>query len=238
MAELVDALDSGSSRGNSVEVRLFLAANGQSHAYEPMKALVVANGEPPSHALLQRLAGQYELLVAVDGGFYTYIEAGLKPDLLIGDFDSISSETLLEYSAIDQLETPDQNQSDLEKAVAYLFQQGVEQLTVCGALGRRLDHTLHNIYLLCRYPEQIRFETDRELCLALPRRSEIQCAIGQTLSLIPISPPVLGVVTQGLKWELQGQALTKQFVSISNLCLKNKISISFETGDLVICLNT
>ena len=200
------------------------------------KILVVANGEPPSGPLLQRLVEEHSQLVAVDGGVIACLQSGYTPHLLIGDFDSISEEIRRNLSHIQQVHTPDQDQSDLEKALAYLFASGAREITVCGAVGKRLDHTLTNICLLSRYPDKVKFENDAERCFALPRSSVLKCQIGQILSLIPASTSVTKVFSQGLKWELTGQSLSKNFVGISNVCLQEKITITFESGDLIVCL--
>jgi thiamine pyrophosphokinase len=200
------------------------------------KILVVANGEPPSRPLLLRLMQEHDQLVAVDGGLHCCLDAGFEPELLIGDFDSISEEERENFSHITQIHTPDQNRSDLEKALNYLFTSDVEGITVCGALGKRLDHTLTNICLLSRYPDKVKFETDTEICFALPKTSVLKCRVGQILSLIPVSTYATEIFTQGLKWELAGESLSKNYVGISNVCLKNEISIRFDSGDLIVCL--
>lgn len=200
------------------------------------KFLVVANGEPPSSELLQNLGEQHTTLVAVDGGLYTCLKYGLKPQLLIGDFDSVSKETREECTFISQVHILDQDKSDLEKTLEYLFTLSDQEITVCGALGRRADHTLTNICLLSRYPAKVKFETDTETCFALLKSTILTCQIGQTLSLIPFSTQVEGVVTHGLKWELKGACLNKNFLSISNICLEPQVAITFAAGDLIVCL--
>lgn len=200
--------------------------------------LVVANGEPPSSALLQCLLKEHGRLVAVDGGLHTCLRYGIEPDLLMGDFDSISDDTRSQLTKTLQIHTPDQGKSDLEKALEYLFQEGNDTttITVCGASGKRLDHTLTNICLLCRYPGKVKFESDTEWSMALPSSYTLVCEKGQLLSLIPTSTSAEGVVTQGLKWELTEATLDKSFVSISNVCLGTRVSIACASGNLVVCL--
>lgn len=201
------------------------------------KILVVANGEPPSRSLLQSLLKNDPLLVAVDGGLHVCIEYGLMPQFLIGDFDSVSQEIRKQFSTVRQIHTPDQEKSDLEKALEYLFRAGAEEINVCGAVGKRLDHTLTNICLLTRYVEKLKYVNDTEVCFALSRKTLLSAHKGQTISLIPVSTEVKNLMTRGLKWELQGATLDKNFVSISNVCMETNISITFDSGDLVVCLN-
>ena len=56
---------------------------------------------------------------------------------------------------------------------------------------------------------------------------------GQTMSLIPMNGPVLGISSKGLKWELKNQTLHKHFIGISNIALEKTVEISFLDGDLL-----
>lgn len=197
--------------------------------------LLIANGTPPPLYLLQKLAKECDGIVAVDGGLCTCDAAGVQPSLILGDMDSALPSLLEKYKKVPQVPMPDQNKSDLEKAIDYL--QPFDHLIICGALGRRIDHTLTNICLLSRYPGKIVFESEEERCFALEKKSWLSCEPGQTLSLIPISSEVKNVNTQGLKWELKEATLSKHFVSISNICLQKQILLSFTEGDLLVTLN-
>lgn len=197
---------------------------------------LVANGAPPALPFLQKLTQKSEGLVAIDGGLVTCDQAGLEPDLIFGDLDSAPAHLLKKYSHVPQIEAPDQNKTDLEKAITYLCNIYFESFTICGALGKRIDHTLLNLFLLAQHPDKIKFESEKECCFALPKTSELKCIKGQTLSLMPISSRVTGVTTSGLKWELNKATLNKKFVSLSNVCLQEKLTITFETGDLLIIL--
>ena len=199
--------------------------------------ILVANGEPPTPHHLSSLVKRSKGLIAVDGGLVVCDYAKLEPDLILGDFDSAPPHLLEKYSHIPQVLTPDQNKSDLEKTVEYLFNFPIGSLTVCGALGKRIDHTLLNIELLCRYPGKMKFESENEQCFALQKSCELICRVGQTLSLIPISSQVTGIITNGLKWELKKDTLNKDFMGISNVCLQEKITIKHEEGDLLVSLN-
>lgn len=199
---------------------------------------LVANGTPPSPELVRALAKRSEGVAAIDGGLAVCDRAGIEPDLILGDLDSAPLSLLEKYRHIPQIETPDQDKTDLEKAVEYLFNFRFETFSVCGALGKRIDHTLTNIYLLCRYPCKIIFESEDEICFALTKMHTLNCRIGQTVSLIPISSEVSGVTTKGLKWEMNNKTLNKTCVSISNVALQEKVMIAFEEGDLLVAINT
>lgn len=199
--------------------------------------LMIANGEAPSPTLFAAHCNDKKTLVAVDGGLKACAQLGIVPHLIVGDFDSASTELRSSYTTAFQKHTPDQTKSDLEKALEFLFSFPVQSATVLGALGKRLDHTLANTCLLCRYPRKVLFATEEELCFALETKSELSCRIGQRLSLIPLGA-VKGISTQGLKWELANATLNSHFVGLSNVCLNTHVSIHFQSGDLIVCLES
>ncbi len=176
-------------------------------------------------------------LIAVDGGLRHCKRLGIIPELIIGDFDSASSILRSHYSSTPQLETPDPNKTDLEKALEYLIGFNPIRIIVFAALGNRIDHTLTNICLLTRYPAKVIFETDQEKIWALEKNTVLNCQPGQQLSLIPFNGEVTGVTTRGLRWNLDKGTLNKQFVGISNVCIEKDVLIEHQTGDLVLCLH-
>ncbi|MCH9625222.1 MAG: Thiamine pyrophosphokinase [Chlamydiales bacterium] len=197
------------------------------------KILVIANGEPPSHELFRKLIQTHSYLVAVDGGLLTFLEHQIDPHLITGDFDSLPQAILQKYAHIQQIYTPNQSKSDLEKALELLD----GEITVLGALGARIDHALTNICLLCRYPGKVKFETESQVIFSIPNEAEIPCQEGQTLSLMPVASEVLNVKTSGLKWNLNKECLNKNFVSLSNICVHSSVTLSYTSGSLVVCMN-
>ena len=54
-----------------------------------MRAAIFLNGSPDSPELLRHIAGRADLVVAADGGARYALEAGVVPDLVVGDMDSL-----------------------------------------------------------------------------------------------------------------------------------------------------
>ena len=81
--------------------------------------------------------GAFERVIAVDSGLVYVQEAGVIPDVILGDFDSLGfvPEGALVHPAI-------KDKSDLELALDYALEQGATDIIVYGCLGGRMDHTL------------------------------------------------------------------------------------------------
>src|SRR5215510_8577350 len=116
-----------------------------------MNVLILANGEQPSSSLLARLRAEADLFLAADGAANALADLDCAPDVVLGDFDSLRpgvSERLAQAAFVPVL---DQEASDLDKAIAYARERGARRITLTGAGGGRMDHTLTHISLLLKY---------------------------------------------------------------------------------------
>lgn len=128
-------------------------------------AVVLANGEYPTHAFAQQLLRQTPYVVCCDGAANEYICRGFTPDAIIGDGDSISPDNRERFAATFH-PVADQETNDQTKAIRFLVAQGKRRIAIVGATGGREDHTLGNISLLMEYAREgidVRMATDHGL---------------------------------------------------------------------------
>ncbi len=86
-----------------------------------------------------------DLVIAADGGYDWLSDAGTAPDVVIGDFDSLSRDP----DSPDVLRYPvRKDDTDMALAISCALERGAEEIVICGGLGGRLDHTFANIQLL------------------------------------------------------------------------------------------
>ena len=105
-------------------------------------AVIVANGQFPTHQVPLGILEQVPHIIACDGAVRHVPHA----EAVVGDGDSIPAEYLDRLVRIDEQEDNDQT-----KATRYCLQQGWSNIAYLGATGKREDHTLGNISLLMRY---------------------------------------------------------------------------------------
>jgi len=192
---------------------------------------ILANGPIFDDAFLQKRLQKIPFWIAADGGLLHFHRLQLTPHLIVGDFDSIPQSILKEYDHIQQKKfQKDKDQSDLELAME--FRKNMP-LFLFGALYKRMDHTLYNLYLLSRYPENAFIETHLETIFALNKKTTIKTSPGQTVSLMPLGTDAKNVTTKGLKWDLNHVTLNPHFMSLSNIAVDNFISINYTEGSIL-----
>jgi thiamine pyrophosphokinase len=203
-----------------------------------VRALLLANGEPPAEELLAARAAQCDLFVCADGAAATALAAGLKPHLVLGDLDSLDAATRQALGDTELLRLSDQDTTDLEKAFVTLLERGVTEVLVLGAGGRRWDHFLANLSVLARYAGRLRIEAEdawgRLRMLAPGEVLRLDEPVGTTVSLLPL-PRAEGVRTRGLRWELAGEVLgVGEREGVSNEVGVGAAEVSYKAGCLAV----
>jgi thiamine pyrophosphokinase len=197
----------------------------------------VAHGAIHDYPFIASLIKNYDRCIAVDGGLLHCRAMNITPDLIIGDLDSSPPEILNLYPDVPIENFPtDKNKSDMELAIDAVNVPSVEKIAFFGALENRTDHTLANLFLLSRLPQKIVIETEKETLFCIEGKKRYPCHSGQTVSFFPFGSATKGVTSKGLKWELKGATLDKNFFSLSNVCLDNRFEITIEQGQLICCL--
>jgi thiamine pyrophosphokinase len=172
-----------------------------------------------------------DLLLCADGGANTVRRYGAEPDVVVGDLDSASAETLGVLPADRQLRVDaDNTGTDLNKVLTHAVSLGVREAVLLGVTGRRTDHTLWNLSLLKRFSQQMRLRITDDYChiYLLGEQSVTRFAVivGQRLSLSPLDGAVHGVTTEGLRWELTAAELVPGVRDgISNEVVQSPVSI-------------
>lgn len=110
-----------------------------------MNGLIIANGSCVCYDYVMK----YDYIVCCDGGLRHAEKLNISPDIIIGDMDSVELSLLEKYAHVQQINYPcDKDKTDFELAIDLVISKNINHLTIIGALGGRLDHSLTNINLL------------------------------------------------------------------------------------------
>ncbi len=148
-------------------------------------AVILANGEYPSHPLPLYLLENAPYVVCCDGAADEYISRGHTPDAIVGDGDSISPENRNRFADI-LFCNNDQETNDQTKAVNHCLTIGKKNLLIVGATGKREDHTLGNISLLMDYVDEVQVEmaTDSGFFTPAKDSGKFKCIKGEQVSMV------------------------------------------------------
>lgn len=203
--------------------------------------LIIANGPLLSEAMLNKHT-QGRKLMALDGALISCIERNIIPDIVLGDFDSLDQDIIQSAESkyrIKFIYMPEQDQTDLEKGIAYAAQFNPKSVIICQAIGGRSDHTIHNMRLLRRmhtFIENMNIISDTERFFFIKDKNVILSS--DTIEPVALLAfPKAQVSSDGLKYDMD--SLTLEFAkreSTSNHIIKNSAKISVQ-GEVLLIIN-
>jgi thiamine pyrophosphokinase len=209
-----------------------------------MNALIFANGEIDDGEMVDRALAQAgdALIVAADGGVRVAEHYNLRVNTVIGDMDSLTDEQhqrLTEQQATILKHPAEKDETDLELALIWAVKQGANWLRLVGATGGRFDQILSNIYLLALPMLEgcdVQLVAGKQAAwLAKPGRTEINGAVGDTISLIPLTGTVRGVRTESLYYPLKDEDLYfGPARGVSNVMIAPEAAVSVREGVLLV----
>lgn len=203
-----------------------------------MKTLIFLNGDFPDLKIIKKFLNRKNLIIAADGGANKLKKTGIKPDLIIGDLDSVSV-TALRYfkSKGTQIkEIYDQNMTDFEKCLIYSLSIANNPVRVFGSLSLRPDHTLNNFSILKRYYKKadIKLITDEFEIFFTNKYTEFNYKRGEIISLLAV-PKATNITTTGLEYSLKNENLEFGVrEGTLNKAVSGKITIRYRSGHLLL----
>lgn len=206
------------------------------------KCIVIGAGDLTMGELT---VGEDDYCIAVDGGLSYCGILGVEPDIMIGDFDSVSEK---EKEAIAQLKeqiperiielAPEKDDTDMLMALKHGLELGYRDFRIYAGTGGRFDHTLANIQCLLYLKNHgaTGYLVDGTgMILVLQNESvRFQKSMEGYLSLFSLGKQANGVTIQGMKYPLDHYTMTNDFpIGISNEFIGESATISVEDGELV-----
>ncbi|RMH86247.1 MAG: thiamine diphosphokinase [Calditrichaeota bacterium] len=196
------------------------------------RVLLIAHGELSDREFEKIRRHPVDGIIAADGGAIHALERGLVPRYVVGDLDSVTPEIRVRLPETEFVHRPSQEINDLEKALMFCQELGVEALVLAAITGRRLDHTLNNLSVFSRYDQKFRYTMyDAHSRILLIRdRWEYTGPEGQLISLIPLGKAE-GITTEGLAFPLNNESLIFGLrEGLSNYIVTNPVRITVQRG--------
>lgn len=198
-----------------------------------MRAVIVGNGTLTDYTRLRKEASGADLVLCADGGYKHALNAGVKIDFVIGDFDSSE-----EPKNIEKYVFPTRKDyTDSELCIHYANEHGCDEIVMFAVTGTRLDHSLTNILLLKQCKNGCIVDANNEIYL-LENKFAVRGRKGKTLSVIPVYGDLCGVSAVGTEYPVLGETLYfGESRGNSNIITDDYCEITAESGMAVIIIN-
>jgi thiamine pyrophosphokinase len=185
--------------------------------------------------VLRRFGESVGRIVAADSGLEHVLSAGLEPDLVVGDMDSLRDRGLLERFPPERVRAFDEDKDDTDTEIALktLYEEGYEEVVLAGGGGGRLDHLVGILSLFDRDRHPAVWLTARDEVTAIDAVLERSGLRGQTVSFFPVGRETCRMRSEGLKWPLDGLEWQHGDVGISNEVTGETLRVSMESGRLI-----
>lgn len=204
--------------------------------------ILIGAGEQPSYKIEVM---EEDYLIAVDGGYDYCRKWNLIPDMVLGDFDSVSQTLKAEIARMQQ-EMPDKTKilpvmkddTDTLAALRIGLSKGYNSFRIYGGMGGRTDHTIANIQCLLFLKNQGAegyLISDKEMLFLIRGESiKFEPKSFGLFSLFALQNRVAGVTIRGMKYPLEQAELTDAYpIGISNEFIGEEAEVTVEEGTLL-----
>lgn len=207
------------------------------HTKTKQNVAIVCGGEISDFVWFKEQMKKYSYIIAADSGYDKLVACSLKPDIVIGDFDSTSLDIPTELPRITYPIKKDK--TDFMLALDYCGENGIFKADVYGALGGRIDHSLGAIFSVCEAIKQnVSATLITENCTAFVVNN--YCEITRPkgpVSLFALETDAYGVTLRGFEYPLDNAILSCcSQLGVSNRIINDVGKISIENGTILVII--
>lgn len=199
-----------------------------------MRAVILCGGEIAEYDRVRSRIAEDDMIICADSGYRHAKKMGLRPAVVLGDFDSyartdVECDHVLTYPA-------KKDYTDSEIAVRYALEHGCDAILLLGATGGRIDHTLGNLslmdYILQRGASGELYDGVSSVWMAQGTIT-VSGQAGDLLSVIPFAEAG-DLTTHGLAYPLRHQALAGASTGISNVFETDCVQLEIGSGKAIV----
>ena len=183
----------------------------------------------------------YDFIVAVDSGAEHAYKLFLKPDLIIGDLDSIDEKTIkrAEKDSIQILKyETNKNETDFELALKHVLDQSIKDITIIGGEYGEIDHlfSVLTVIISYQYDELISWIHGNQ-SIIIPNSKKIKIGNNVKFSILPFTD-LKNLNISGAQWNLKNENIKfgKSF-TLRNISIDKNIEVSVDDGKFCLIYN-
>lgn len=204
-----------------------------------MKNALIVNGGLNSTKRDQ--LGNYDLIVAVDSGTEQAYKLFLKPDLIIGDLDSIDEKTIKRAKKdevqILKYET-NKNETDFELALKHVIDEEIKDITIIGGEYGEIDHLFGVLTVIISFQEdQQILWIHKDQTVLIPNSKKIAIGNNVEFSILPFTN-LKNLNISGAQWNLDNENIEfGKSLTLRNISIDNDIEVSVDDGKFCLIYN-
>lgn len=177
-----------------------------------------------------------DLVIAADGGLRTVQKAGIRPQLVIGDFDSLGE--IPGHEQVIVLPTV-KDVTDTWAAIEWAKKRGFREFHLYGCTGGRVEHTLANIQTAAALAEAgmhgLIYDKEQIITAICNETISFPSEKIGFLSVFSYTDICGDVTLEGLKYELEHAELTNRFpLGVSNEFVGKEAFVTVRQGIAVV----
>ncbi|MEY4698455.1 MAG: hypothetical protein RIT14_2883 [Pseudomonadota bacterium] len=200
---------------------------------QSLDGVTLVGGGPVTRAALRLALARAPGLVAADSGADRILAAGLMPQAVVGDFDSLSARARAVIDPARLFPIAEQATTDFDKAL-----RSVEApfTLALGFAGARIDHGLAVLNALVRHADRTCLVIGpRDVVFHAPRELRLRLRVGDRLSLFPMAE-VRGE-SLGLEWPVAGLTFAPDgMIGTSNRVSAAEVHLRFDRAGMLVIL--
>lgn len=206
-----------------------------------MKCIIMANGAYNDISSYRWLLEEADIILCADGGANYAYQMGVMPAYIVGDMDSIDPQVREYYlkQGVSFKKYPQHKDfTDTQLILELADELGAQEIVFIGSLGKRLDHTLSNLYcgaeLALKGKKIWHYSPDCSVFL-INQELIIEGKTGDRVSVLALSDIARGVYEEGFEYPLENVVLEKwNPYAISNVLNQDKGVIRVHEGLLLV----
>ena len=199
------------------------------------KCVIIGGADIKEYEKIKDYITDGDFIICCDCGMRHTEKLLVKPDLIVGDFDSSENPDLDVETIVLPREKDD---TDTVFAVKEAVKRGFEKFLLVGVIGERFDHSMGNVSILLYLDSQGKFakivDDFSEMEIVSDKVSYVDGSF-KYFSLLNISGIADGITVRGAKYPLENASVSCEYqYGISNEVLPGETAeISVKNGRLI-----
>lgn len=203
------------------------------------KCIIIGSAPSDISTLIKDFDIEHSYIICADGGLDNALRNNIKPDLLIGDFDSIQTQIPNDVETI-RLPT-EKDDTDMMAAIKEAINRGFDDFVLLGAFSGRPDHSYANLcamqFLSVQGCKAVLADISCFVFLLNKGKLVLNDFKGRTVSVFPFGDYSCTVSYEGMKYPLSEACISScNPLGVSNEIISDEAYIIVHSGSAVIFL--